>query len=145
MKLSKCFTLNLQILKTRLSMKHISQKKKIGKLCLKRIKVSQLTNKSWCTPPGSWGTHFGRGMGDLLNQVLKGGGGACPYQQSVKEKQLKKSRDLNYFILRNRKLCWKINKSKWFISWEAFQLYLQLLILLLTWVTEDSLYSWTGS
>ena len=34
-----------------------------------------------------------------------GGGGPCPYQQSVKEKQLKKSGDLNYFILRNRKLC----------------------------------------
>ena len=94
-------------------MKHISQKK-IRKLCLKQIKVSQLTNKSWCTPTGSWGTHFDRGMGDLLNRVLNRG--PSPYEQGVEEKQLKKSGDLNYFILRNRKLCLEINKSKRFIS-----------------------------
>ena len=84
-------------------MKHISQKKKIGKLW--KTNKSVTANKQiMMYSPRKLGNTFWEGDGRPVKSGFEGGG-ACPYQQSVKEKQLKKSGDLNYFILRNRKLC----------------------------------------
>ena len=85
-------------------MKHISQKKN-WKTLFETNKSVTANKQIMMYSPRKLGNTFWEGDGRPVKSGFEEGGGACPYQQSVKEKQLKKSGDLNYFILRNRKLC----------------------------------------